>query len=183
MKFFNLGATYEREIEGKPINNVLFNSGLAMIIIALTFIAGIRPVSVALAQNQKYKSELNSIKKNMIKKISQIDVESTAIIKSQEGVTLLFEAIPNEILLQDFLEDLVITAAKSGFLVQQMRPIETESSALPLDVRFSGNIEDLPKLVKAIENSMPRFVSIEEVITQRGEHVSSVRMKLIIYTL
>ena len=83
----------------------------------------------------------------------------------------------------DFLEDLVITAAKSGFLVQQMRPIETESSALPLDVRFSGNIEDLPKLVKAIENSMPRFVSIEEVITQRGEHVSSVRIKLIIYTL
>lgn len=183
MKLFNLGATYEREIEGKPVNDIIFNSGLAIVIIALTFVAGIKPVVMAFAQNQRYKTELKYIRDNMVQKITQIDTESTAILTSYDGVVLLFNRIPNEMLVQDFLGELVVTAAKSGFMVQQVKPIATKGDEMPLDVRFSGKLENLPKLVSNIEDNMYRFVSIEEIATQKDAFASSVRMRIVIYKL
>ena len=51
-----LGATYEREIERKPLNNVLFFGGFAVLTFLAVFLFGIRPTALALAQNNKYKN-------------------------------------------------------------------------------------------------------------------------------
>lgn len=183
----NIKNTYQREIERKPLNNIIFSIGLAFVIILITIILGLRPISLALTKNRKYKSELVEIKNNMEIQINKINESRESILSSIDKVEILNNKIPDEPNFQNFLEDLVVVTSNSQFIIQQARRhAGAESSEkATIDLRLKGDVENLPNLLHDLENEMPRFISMTKLRTQeqKEENDELVEINMEIYTL
>lgn len=183
----SLKNTYEREIERKPLNNVIFSVGLAFIVILATIIFGLRPISLAVAKNRKYKKELTDIKNNMEIKIEKINESRETVLSLIGKIAILNDKIPDESNFQDFLEDLVIVTSDSQFIIQQARRQggDSSSSKTTINLRLEGDIKNLPKLLHNLENEMPRFVAVTTLRTQeqKEENNELIEITMETYTL
>ncbi len=175
-------ATYEREIENKPVNNISFYGGIALTIILIIFFFGIKPTITAIGQNIAYKRQLNEIKTNMETKLEQIDLGEENMNRISTEIELLNTAIPNKSELEQFLSELVLVAARSGFVLDRVKKNEEFEKEIPVHLELRGQLDQLPKLTDEIEK-MERFVKIINIRTQQEEYDAIIRMKINIYML
>lgn len=177
-----LEATYEREIERKPLNNILFYGGLAVVIFLAVFIFGIRPTTLALAQNKEYEKELAQIRDAMNTKLIQIQNSEETISRETEGVAALNAAITNDVDLQEFLSQLVLEAANSGYSIERVKETDIVGDVIKVDVELVGDTLQLAQLMRGIEN-MQRFVTIQDLRLDTKGTFASVDMRAEIYKL
>lgn len=175
-------ATYEREIENKPINNITFYGAISLVIVGIIFFFGIKPTFIAIRQNAAYRRQINDIKQNMEAKIETIDTMEEEMNRVSQEIDLLNTAIPNKADLEQFLSELVLVAARSGFVLDRVKKSEVFDEEIPVNLELRGQLEQLPKLTGEIE-SMDRFVKIVNIRTQQEDFDAVVRMKINIYTL
>lgn len=180
--------TYQREIERKPLNNILFSGLISVTVILLTIFLGIKPTAVAIRENRDYKKQLDSIKSDMETKLSQIEEGKTNLVKAKENIVILNQKIPTEVNFQNFLEKLVGVTAESQFIIQQVRKqdgLADDTTIIPVQMRVKGNIQNLAELLYNLENEMTRFVSINKVRTQqqREENYDLVEIDMNTYIL
>lgn len=175
-------ATYEREIENKPLNNIAFYGVIALLVFVITFFFGIRPTLTALAQNITYKDQLTDVKINMETKLTQVEESEIALGRIPSEVNALHEAIPNKDNLELFLSELVLVSSRSGFVLERVKKDDVFDEEIPVHLEFRGQLNQLPQLTSEID-AMDRFVRIESIRTQLDEFDTVVRMKIYIYTL
>ncbi|MBT6401082.1 hypothetical protein HN803_06255 [candidate division WWE3 bacterium] len=178
----DFGAVYQREVASKADNKAkVFLTG-AFITVIIFLIFGIRPLSITTAQNGKVLRELKTIEKGLEVKLAKIDDGTIKIENLKSKIKLLNKRVAPDILLEDYLEEFVLGAAKSGFVVQRFRQVDSPGDAIPLEIELVGNIKSLPKLIQTIENST-RFTEITNIRTGLEDIFTNVRIGVVIHTL
>lgn len=183
----NLKSLYQREIERKGINNLIFSVSVAIVVILLTIFFGVKPTFLAVKKNREYKEELTKIKTNMENKLSQIEEEKMNIRKMEENIEILNKKIPQDINFQSFLEMLVNVTAESRFIIKQVKNenYAEQNTTIPFKIILLGKVENLAELLKDLEVEMPRFVSINKIKTQqqKDEDLEIIEINMDIYIL
>lgn len=177
-----ISATYEREIEHKPVRNVIFSTSLALTLITLTVIFGIDPAIKSLTANTKYKQELTDIKNKMERKVLET-LEGERILKEySENVEALNNSVTTKVELEKFIQELVLTTSNTGFIVYRIRQDDSYNNEAYVNMEMTGPLAQMPKLVEAIEN-MNRFTRIDEIQTYEERNEMILRMKVTIFTM
>ncbi len=177
-----LSATYKREIEHKPVRNVIFSTSLALSLIILTVIFGIDPAIKSLTANTKYKQELTGIKNKMERKVLET-LEGERILKEYaKNVEALNNSVTTKVELEKFIQELVLTTSNTGFIVNRIRQDDSYNNEAYVNMEMTGPLAQMPKLVEAIEN-MNRFTRIDEIQTYEERNEMILRMKVTIFTL
>lgn len=178
----DIGAAYQREIAGKPLNKVKFYVGLVAATVVLFVIFGIRPLAVTAAQNVKLYRELREIKEGLQTKTTKIDRDTQALSSLSSQVDLLYKRLPEGALLEEYLRELVLSSAKAGFVIERFRQQEGYEQGNPVEVGFTGNLGSLPDLIAEIENGQ-RFAEIKSIKTAAREGSTDVTIVLVVYSL
>ncbi|MBI2414303.1 hypothetical protein HYV31_00455 [candidate division WWE3 bacterium] len=177
-------ATYEREIENKPLNNVIFTSALATILIFVSLLFGIKPASENLAKNIKYKKELLNIERIMLEKNRKTEGGEILLRDNGEGVFVLNKKLPFKVDFDKFLEEFIMATSKSGFIVNRVNLIGVEKGEISISVELVGSLLQLPEMVEAVEQ-MERFTKIDWIRTEKNKtkDASILQMKVQTYIL
>ncbi len=179
--------TYKREVEGKPINNLVFSGAVSLLIILATVFIGIKPIYQAIKLNTEYKEELNKINSNMETKLEQIKTSEKDLQQVEKKMELLNKKIPETVNFQKFLEQLVVVSARSNFILQKANQQSSSESSKEyiVSAKFIGRVETLPDLLNTLENKLPRFIIVDRIRTQNQpkENYDLIEIIMKAYTL
>ncbi len=175
-------ATFQREIIEKAGNKAKFYASFAFLTVVLFVMLGIRPVTITAAENRKVLLELRDIKTQLETKLDKLEQGTEEMNGLSEKIDILYIKIPQDLYLEEYLEEVVFAAAKSGFVVQRFRQQESTPGAVPIEIEFTGSISSLPKLTEALENTR-RFTSLKTIRTEAQDNYTDIRLVVTIYTL
>ena len=177
-----LAATFQREVIEKIGNRAKFYIGLVFLSVILFVLLGIRPLALAAAENRKVLLELRKINVQLEQKITALETGAQQISDYSEHINILYTKIPQDVYLEEYLEEIVLATAKAGFVIQRFRQQDVTEEKIPLEIEFSGDISNLPSLVLALEETS-RFTVVRSIRTNAQDYYTDVRFLVEIYKL
>jgi len=163
-------ATYKREVEMKPVKNVTVSVMITLFVFLIFGIFGIRPAINNLAQKNKSIKDYEKLVTALTDKTNQLKDFQTSLGLVEPNLYKLKQAIPETENLQAYLEEIVLSASKEGYLIKNMRKtVRTDKeSTISIKLTLQGGVENINKLIEQLEN-VNRLTLINRVTVLRDE--------------
>jgi len=175
-------AGFQREVIEKAGNRAKFYLTLVFLTVAIFVVLGIRPLALTAAENRKVLLQLRRIDTLLKQKVQDLDTGIEQMSAYAPYIDILYTKIPEDILLEDYLEEVVLAAARAGFVIQRFRQQDVTEDVIPLEIELSGEISNLPNLIEALEDTA-RFAIVRSVRTNAEDYYTDVRVLVNIYKL
>lgn len=177
-----LRASYHREIQSKPEPNIVFTAVLAFVVTLGLWIYAIRPELKSMRNTVDKLAEINQISKNMDVKINSIDAGLDVMETSRQQILNLQSSIPQETMLNDYLQQVVEITSKSGFVVDSLVQADVFEDTVTLKLNLTGSNSGLPELIRELED-LNRITTVKEVRSQVSEENTIFELTLEIYKI
>lgn len=180
-KFQKLRASYYREILSKPEPDLVFTSILAVLLTGALWVYAIRPELKSFSETQNKLTQLKTIQNNMEAKINFLNKEDGVTQDLGQNIVRLDNSLPEEIMLNNYLQELVQATAKTGFVIDSLTQKDSYEKTVLLELSLTGSTDNLPELIKGIED-LNRITNIKEVRSQVGDNETVFKIIMEIYT-
>lgn len=173
---------YTREVELKPKQHVKFYGVLFLSTLTIFVLLGIRPTLISYARDSVYRSELKSLRSTMRDKLEDLKLAEKDLKKIDSTVETLYNKVPETGDTQNFLREFVVTASKSGFIVDKLKMRKTDERSISLSIKLNGSIGNIPKLSLGVEN-LNRITTIDEIKFSPSKGDKSINLFVTTYYL
>lgn len=173
-------ASYRRELIEKQDNRIKVLLALLLFTIVVFVIFGIRPMLKKAREYNEIHAAFAKVDNQLKSKLEELDVSKEKMDRYSHKIDLLDRKIPSSPLLQNYLEEIVISSANTGFILQRFLVTEDAETSKTVDLAFLGDVRRLPELVGILENTY-RYAVINNIKTNVEEGTNEIRINLTIY--
>ncbi len=173
--------TYRRSLENKRMQVSIYS--VLLIIILLGYgLAGTYLLYKVTRKRIQTISEISRLVTDLHIKKYDMEEMKQKLSRSKSYIEKVNTAIPKEVMMEDFMVDLVNVAARNGFKQNRMNRRSAEGNRLELNVTFQGSDAQVHSLIDSIE-SLDRLTAVENLNLRTIEETATVSLVLSIYYL